>query len=112
MEALINARSEAHRRFIYDEFFFFQLGMAIKKSGRILEKGISFSVDGSLVRKFYASLPFTLTGAQARVIAEIQQDLKAASAMNRLLQGDVGSGKTLVSMAAMITVCEKAIRRR
>lgn len=106
MESLISGRSEAHRRLIYDEFFFFQLGMAVKKSGRVLEKGISFSVDGSLIQKFYASLPFTLTGAQTRVIAEILQDLKAASAMNRLLQGDVGSGKTLVAMAAMITVCE------
>ena len=106
LESLIEARSESHRRLIYDEFFFFQLGMAIKRSGRILDKGISFAVDGNLPEKFYASLPFTLTGAQTRVIAEIQQDLKAATAMNRLLQGDVGSGKTLVAMSAMITVCE------
>ena len=106
LEPLIDGRSEAHRRLIYDEFFFFQLGMAIKKSGRILDKGISFSVDGNLPGKFYASLPFKLTGAQARVIAEIQQDLKASSGMHRLLQGDVGSGKTLVAMSAMITVCE------
>ncbi len=106
LESLIDARSEAHRRLIYDEFFFFQLGMAVKRSGRILDKGISFSVDGHLLEKFYASLPFTLTGAQTRVIAEIRQDLKTDNAMNRLLQGDVGSGKTLVAMAAMITVCE------
>ncbi len=106
LEPLMEGRSEAHRRLIYDEFFFFQLGMAIKKSGRILEKGTSFSVEGNLPEKFYVSLPFTLTGAQARVIAEIQQDLKASSAMNRLLQGDVGSGKTLVAMSAMITVCD------
>jgi len=106
LEPLTDSRSEAHRRLIYDEFFFFQLGMAIKKSGRVLEKGTSFSVEGNLPEKFYASLPFTLTGAQARVIAEIQQDLKASSAMNRLLQGDVGSGKTLVAMSAMITVCD------
>ncbi|MDP2853802.1 MAG: ATP-dependent DNA helicase RecG [Smithellaceae bacterium] len=106
LEPWISARSEAHRRLIYDEFFFFQLGMAIKKSGRILDKGISFSVDGNLLEKFYASLPFTLTGAQTRVIAEIRQDLKTDNAMNRLLQGDVGSGKTLVAMSAMITVCE------
>ncbi|MRR17225.1 MAG: ATP-dependent DNA helicase RecG, partial [Deltaproteobacteria bacterium] len=106
MEALIDGRSEAHRRLIYDEFFFFQLGMAIKKSGRVLDKGIAFSVHGRLPKKFYDSLPFTLTGAQVRVIDEIQHDLQAATAMNRLLQGDVGSGKTLVAMAAMITVCE------
>jgi ATP-dependent DNA helicase RecG len=106
LEPLISATSEAHRRLIYDEFFFFQLGMAIKRSGRVLDKGISFSVDGHLLEKFYASLPFTLTGAQTRVIAEIRQDLKTDNAMNRLLQGDVGSGKTLVAMSAMITVCE------
>jgi len=80
--------------------------VAIKKSGRVLEKGISFSADGGLLQRFYASLPFALTGAQARVIGEIQRDLEAATAMNRLLQGDVGSGKTLVAMSAMITVCE------
>ena len=106
VETFIDARSEAHRRLIYDEFFFFQLGMAVKKSGRVLEKGISFSVDGYLLQQFYASLPFTLTGAQARVIGEIRRDLEKATAMNRLLQGDVGSGKTLVAMSAMITVCE------
>lgn len=106
IETFIDARSEAHRRLIYDEFFFFQLGMAVKKSGRVLEKGISFSVDGGLLQQFYASLPFTLTGAQARVIGEIRRDLQKATAMNRLLQGDVGSGKTLVAMSAMITVCE------
>ena len=106
LEPLMDAHSEAHRRLIYDEFFFFQLGMAIKKSGRVLDEGIAFSVDGNLLEKFYGSLPFTLTGAQLRVIAEIQQDLKTASPMNRLLQGDVGSGKTLVAMSAMITICE------
>jgi ATP-dependent DNA helicase RecG len=105
-EQFIAMRSEAHRRLIYDEFFFFQLGMAMKKSGRILDKGISFYIDGNMLEKFQSSLPFELTGAQKRVIVEIQQDLKAATAMNRLLQGDVGSGKTLVAMTAMITVCE------
>ncbi len=108
IEPFIDARSEAHRRLIYDEFFFFQLGMAVKKSGRILDKGISFRLEGRLLDRFYASLPFSLTSAQQRVIAEIQKDLQAATSMNRLLQGDVGSGKTLVAMAAMITVCENA----
>lgn len=106
IEPLINARSEAHRRLIYDEFFFFQLGMAVKKSGRILDKGIAFKTDGALLAKFHSSLPFELTGAQKRVVLEIQRDLQASTAMNRLLQGDVGSGKTLVAMSAMITVCE------
>lgn len=108
MDALIHARSDAHLRLIYDEFFFFQLGMAMKKSGRILEKGISFSRKEKLLERFYASLPYELTGAQTRVIAEIQRDMQDATAMNRLLQGDVGSGKTLVAMASMITVCENS----
>jgi len=106
MPALMEARSEAHRRLIYDEFFFFQLGMATKKNGHLLERGIAFALDGRLLETFYASLPFVLTGAQLRVIAEIQKDLSSHGAMNRLLQGDVGSGKTLVAMASMITVCE------
>jgi ATP-dependent DNA helicase RecG len=101
-------RSAAHRRLIYDEFFFFQLGMAIKKTGRILEAGIKFNIEGTLLNKFLALLPFDLTVAQKRVINEIQADMAKQTAMNRLLQGDVGSGKTIVSMAAMITACENS----
>jgi ATP-dependent DNA helicase RecG len=99
-------QTAAHRRLIYDEFFFFQLGMAIKKSGRTLEQGISFKIQGKLLDKFLASLSFTLTDAQSRVIAEIQRDMASVFSMNRLLQGDVGSGKTVVAMAAMIRTCE------
>ncbi|NMD05826.1 MAG: ATP-dependent DNA helicase RecG, partial [Deltaproteobacteria bacterium] len=106
MEQLFDARSAAHRRLIYDEFFFFQLGMALKKSGRILEKGIAFNTAGNLMNKFYALLPFSLTGAQKRVVGEILSDMESNNSMNRLLQGDVGSGKTIVSMAAMIRACE------
>jgi ATP-dependent DNA helicase RecG len=106
VEQFLSARSEAHRRLIYDEFFFFQLGMAIKKTGRILDAGIKFNIEGTLLNKFLALLPFDLTAAQKRVINEIQADMAKATAMNRLLQGDVGSGKTIVSMAAMITACE------
>jgi len=106
MEQLLSFRSESHRRLIYDEFFFFQLGMAVKKSGRVLDKGISFQVGGTMLEKFYSLLPFDLTRAQQRVIDEIQKDLSTDKAMHRLLQGDVGSGKTVVSMAAMITACE------
>jgi len=105
-QSLIAAKSAAHRRLIYDEFFFFQLGMAIKKSGRLLDQGIAFYTEGSLLSKFHSFLPFDLTRAQKRVINEIHNDLRSPVAMNRLLQGDVGSGKTLVAMSAMITVCE------
>jgi ATP-dependent DNA helicase RecG len=108
IEQFISARSSAHRRLIYDEFFFFQLGMAIKKKGRILDAGIKFNIEKTLLNKFLALLPFDLTAAQKRVINEIQADMGKETAMNRLLQGDVGSGKTIVSMAAMITACENS----
>lgn len=106
LEEYNSSLSAAHRRLIYDEFFFFQLGMAIKKSGRILDKGIQFKIHGNLLEKFYSRLPFILTDAQKRVIEEIQADMARSPSMNRLLQGDVGSGKTVVAMAAMIIACE------
>ncbi|MBT8490635.1 MAG: ATP-dependent DNA helicase RecG, partial [Deltaproteobacteria bacterium] len=99
-------KSAAHRRVIFDEFFFFELGMALKKKGYILDTGIKFNVDGPLVDKFLRVLPFTLTGAQQRVIGEIHHDMAEKYPMNRLLQGDVGSGKTVVSMVSMITACQ------
>ena len=57
-------------------------------------------------KRFYDALPFTLTAAQQRVVEEIERDMASTRSMNRLLQGDVGSGKTVVSMVAMITACE------
>ncbi|NTW07862.1 MAG: ATP-dependent DNA helicase RecG, partial [Syntrophaceae bacterium] len=98
-------RSDAHRRLIYDEFFFFELGMAMKKSGRVLEKGIRFETKNNLLENFFSGLPFSLTNAQKRVTDEILTDMAKDTAMSRLLQGDVGSGKTVVSMAAMIVAC-------
>lgn len=106
VEKFKSSSSDAHKRLIYDEFFFFQLGMAIKKSGRILDQGISFKPDGKMLENFYSILKFDLTAAQKRVIGEILNDMSKDTAMNRLLQGDVGSGKTIVSMAAMIIACE------
>jgi len=99
-------RSDAHRRLIYDEFFFLQLAMALKRKTEILDEGIVFRTQGKSLHRFYGILPFTLTNAQKRVIAEIEDDMGRTSSMNRLLQGDVGCGKTVVSMAAMITACE------
>ncbi len=65
-------RSTAHRRLIYDEFFFFQLGLALKRKGHLLDQGIPFKTGGPLLKEFYAALPFSLTGAQSRVIDEIE----------------------------------------
>ena len=106
IEAYLENRSDAHRSLIYDEFFFFQLGMALRKRGELLERGIAFRPGGEMLKRFFEALPFTLTHAQQRVISEIQQDMTSVRSMNRLLQGDVGSGKTIVSMAAMIIACE------
>jgi ATP-dependent DNA helicase RecG len=106
IEAYNDMRSDAHRRLIYDEFFFLQLGMALKRKANTSLGGIAFMTHGKVLRKFYTILPFVLTDAQERVIAEIESDMERASSMNRLLQGDVGCGKTVVSMAAMITACE------
>ncbi len=106
IEVYNSAKSAAHRRLVFDEFFFFELGMALKKKGYILERGISFKTDGTLIEMFYRILPFKLTNAQKRVIEEIKADMASKFPMNRLLQGDVGCGKTVVSMAVMITACE------
>ncbi|GAI87252.1 unnamed protein product, partial [marine sediment metagenome] len=106
IEAFNSLRSVAHRRLVFDEFFLFELGMALKKKGYILEKGISFKKDGKLQERFYQILPFKLTDAQKRVIEEIKENMESDFPMNRLLQGDVGCGKTVVSMAAMVIACE------
>jgi ATP-dependent DNA helicase RecG len=101
-----NMASAAFRRLVFDDFFYFELGMALRKKSNVLEKGISFRPGGKLLEKFFSLLPFKLTGAQLRVIGQIQADMGRSFQMNRLLQGDVGSGKTVVSLAAMIMACE------
>jgi ATP-dependent DNA helicase RecG len=104
---VLNAmQSISHRRLIYDDFFFFELGMALKRKGNVLEPGIAFNAGGVLLDMFYRTLPFPLTDAQKRVIEEIKRDMGRPFSMNRLLQGDVGSGKTIVAMTAMMTACE------
>ena len=106
IEALNRFRSPSQRSLVFDEFFFFEMGMALKRESNIMEQGISFPTGGKLVERFYHILPFDLTAAQKRVIGEIEADMRGESPMNRILQGDVGSGKTAVSMAAMVTACE------
>jgi ATP-dependent DNA helicase RecG len=78
----------------------------MKRKGNILDKGIAFKTGSKILQKFYDILPFNLTTAQKRVIGEIEVDMEKTCSMNRLLQGDVGCGKTVVSMTAMITACE------
>jgi ATP-dependent DNA helicase RecG len=106
LHPLNDMRSTAHKRLIFDELFYFELAMALKHKGHILEEGIAFQTRGELSGRFLSILPFGLTEAQKRVIGEIHGDMARPSPMQRLLQGDVGSGKTVVSMAAMLTACE------
>lgn len=91
------------RRLKYEELFFFQLKLALKR-GLVREetRGIVFDVKSGLARRLVDALPFSLTGAQVRVIREISGDMQLPKPMNRLLQGDVGSGKTVVALIAML----------
>ncbi|GMU10338.1 ATP-dependent DNA helicase RecG [Corallococcus caeni] len=100
LEALDAHQSPAHRRLAFDELFFLQLGMALKRQGIKAEEGISFDVTPERLEKARAALPFQLTGAQARVVGDIARDMARPEPMNRLVQGDVGSGKTAVALVA------------
>ncbi len=99
-------RSDGHRRIIFDEFFFLELGMALKKRGVALETGVPFKTDGILAQKLLNLLSFKLTPAQQRVLSEIKEDLEKSHPMNRLIQGDVGSGKTIVALLTCLYVIE------
>ncbi|HYE69719.1 MAG TPA: ATP-dependent DNA helicase RecG [Anaerovoracaceae bacterium] len=92
---------EAKYRLIFDELLFLQTGLlAIKNKMSTKEQGIRFS-DAVHMQEFTTPLPYSLTGAQSRVLGEINRDMESAKVMNRLVQGDVGSGKTIVAAAAM-----------
>ena len=101
--ASVSEVPDALRRMKYQEFFLFQLKLALKRHWlKADSKGIMFSVKSKLARNLVDTLPFALTKAQVRVIKEISQDMEAPAPMNRLLQGDVGSGKTIVALLAML----------
>ncbi|HKN50282.1 MAG TPA: DEAD/DEAH box helicase, partial [Actinomycetota bacterium] len=100
-------RDEARRRLVFDELFTLQTGLAFHKR-RIerQEEGIAHQLDGKLAGAFLDSLPFRLTEAQRTAVAEIGQDLAKASPMHRLLQGEVGSGKTVVALYAALVAAQ------
>lgn len=88
-------------RFKFEEFFFLQLMLALRKyQMKQAPKGISYEEIGPVTEELYRILPFDLTDAQKKVMREIRADMKSPNVMNRLLQGDVGSGKTVVAMLA------------
>lgn len=101
-EALENSR----RYLALEEFTLLQLALLRKRALWESEQGEPHAGTGELLGRFLDTLPFTATGAQERAIGEVRSDLEAARPMNRLLQGDVGSGKTLVATAAMLLAVE------
>ena len=106
-EALNLFRSPAQQRLIFEEFFLYQLSMALGRKAQRKENAIAFRVREDKVREALKRiLPFKPTGAQKRVLAEIATDLEKPVPMNRLLQGDVGSGKTIVAMQAAVIAME------
>lgn len=93
---------QARRRFVYEELLLFQMKIqALRKTRKQQEHGIEIHYDLKKVRQFIQSLPYELTQAQKKVVNEISRDLLIPERMNRLLQGDVGSGKTVVSAIAL-----------
>lgn len=99
------SRLAARRRLVFEEFFYLQMALAAKRAATQAEVGIPFHFDRpALGAELKQMLPFELTNAQKRVIDEIWSDLERSEPMNRLLQGDVGSGKTAVAAASMLAV--------
>ncbi len=96
----------ARNRLIYDEFFVFELTLALRKARLTDQQGISFTEFGTLTGKFIDGLPFQLTQGQKSAIHEITSDMERDRPMNRLLQGDVGSGKTVVALYAILVAIE------
>ncbi len=105
-EAELAPETPARRRLAYDELLANQLALALVRASLRRLSGRTVRGDGSLRAKVTAALPFALTGAQSRALAEIDADLAAPTRMLRLLQGDVGSGKTVVALLAMLSAVE------
>lgn len=103
----LQCQQKARERLAFEEFFYFQLLLARRKR-RVQEpsRALAFSTNGSLFTRFLQSLPFALTDAQRRVLEEMKTDLSSRRVMNRLLEGDVGCGKTVVALAASLIVAD------
>jgi ATP-dependent DNA helicase RecG len=102
-----SARSPAHLRLIFEEFFWVALAIAIRRSQRVKEpKGAVIEVNAEMRARLLSVLPFTLTSAQERSFTRILDDMQSDVPMNRLLQGDVGSGKTAVALLSMLAAME------
>jgi ATP-dependent DNA helicase RecG len=103
---LQNRKTPGHQRLIFEEFFFQQVGMELKRNRLRQRPGIAFALDEKVRESLKKILPFHPTAAQKRVLKEIAQDMQRPSPMRRLLQGDVGSGKTIVALQAAVIAIE------
>lgn len=110
LAALNEGRTAAHKALAFDEFFYWELGLALKKRCVALEDGIAFQVTHRYTKELAKLLPFELTAAQRRVLSEIKNDMVIAHPMNRLIQGDVGCGKTLVALMASLIAVENGFQ--
>lgn len=107
LDDYLKSRSPAHRRLIFEDYFWIALGIALKRGRRVKErKGASIKIDAAVKTRIGSVLPFKLTNAQRRVVKQIFADLQSEAPMNRLLQGDVGSGKTIVALITMLATME------
>jgi ATP-dependent DNA helicase RecG len=107
MDDYERSRSPAHVRMIFEDFFWLAFAVALKRGKRTKEsKGAVIKIDNRVTSAVSSVLPFKLTPAQRKVVLQIFNDMKSAAPMNRLLQGDVGSGKTIVALIAMIAAME------
>ena len=102
IDSLINKTHPAIERFIYEELFYLQLGLLLKKKNYEKFEGISFNITLNDLYDIKQYIPFQLTLSQKKVLAEIINDMRSHKQMNRLLQGDVGSGKTIVALAVSL----------
>jgi ATP-dependent DNA helicase RecG len=106
LDDLAEAGTPAHRRLIFEELFFLELGLELKRRRMKERKGIAFRTDEKVRAAIREVLPFHPTAAQKRALGEIVADMREPAPMRRLLQGDVGSGKTIVALQAMIVAME------
>jgi ATP-dependent DNA helicase RecG len=107
----LGAARQARERLVYDELFVLQVGLALRRRAQAdQERGNPLQPDGELTKRLIGSLPFRPTSAQYRTMAEIGADLARPRPMHRLLQGDVGSGKTLVALSALLAAVQSGFQ--
>ena len=106
MTELMSARTPAHRRLIFEEFWYLELGLELKRRRLREREGTTFVTDDKVREALKQMLPFKPTAAQKRVLGEIANDMRTPRPMRRLLQGDVGSGKTIVALQAAVIAIE------